>query len=64
MTVKQLRDRLELTDDDAEVQIRIDPDRWADYEPEIEFGIVSVAVTLERDTGERIVVIECDQQPE
>ena len=59
MTVKQLRELLDFDDDSLEVLVRPKiPD--FDVAPP-EFRIAGLVRTLECDTAESIVVIECDQ---
>jgi len=58
MTVKTLRELLAVEDDPYEVLVLV---YLKDYEPEeAEFRIVRVTRTLERDTAEPIVMLECD----
>jgi len=58
MTVKTLRELLSTDDDPYEVLVTV---YLKDYEPEkAEFHIMAVTRTLERDTAEPVVMLECD----
>ena len=61
MTVKELRALLPVSDDDLEVLAR--PKAPGGYEFEDpHFRIAGVRRTLDPDTAEDIVVLECDQE--
>ena len=60
MTVKELRELLDPEDDQLEVLVR---PRIPDFDVvPPEFRIAGVTRTLERDTAETVVVLECDQE--